>query len=138
PRFSSAATSRNAVDLCTPSSLAISVTPASPSRARISSTVTARSTDCTGDASLPLLLIEQQYGGQAGFRPSGSRRRRRSSGRAMNRICREDPRTGCFKINFPLVLREPDVLVVDAGNVLTDVIGHDRCPAPGCWLRFRR
>ncbi len=39
---------RDAVDLCTSSSRATSVTPASPSRARISRMATARSTDCTG------------------------------------------------------------------------------------------
>ena len=46
-----AAASLDAVDLCTPSSRVTSVTPASPSRARISRMVTARSTDCTGPAS---------------------------------------------------------------------------------------
>src|SRR5271166_2783171 len=47
-RRSKAASSRDAVDLCTASSRATSVTPASPSRARISRMATARSTDCTG------------------------------------------------------------------------------------------
>ncbi len=47
-RRSRAASSRDAVDLCTSSSRATSVTPASPSRARISRMATARSTDCTG------------------------------------------------------------------------------------------
>ena len=73
-RRSSAASSRDAVDLCTSSSRATSVTPASPSRARISRMATARSTDCTGpdvpartSAPVlpalvpPLLLIAQHY-----------------------------------------------------------------------------
>ena len=58
---SSVATSRNAVLLCTPSSPAISVTPASPIRASTSRIVSARSTDCTPGATPslgpgPLLL----------------------------------------------------------------------------------
>ena len=48
PRDSSTAISRDTVDLCTPNSVAISVTPAVPSLPRISSTSSARSTDCTG------------------------------------------------------------------------------------------
>src|SRR5689334_16357847 len=64
-RRSSAASSRDAVDLCTSSSRATSVTPASPSRARISRITTARSTDWTDGAapgpSCPLLLIAQRY-----------------------------------------------------------------------------
>src|SRR5437867_2499461 len=64
-RRSSAASSRDAVDLCTSSSRATSVTPASPSRARISRIATARSTDWT-DCAVPgppasLLLIAQRY-----------------------------------------------------------------------------
>ena len=59
PCDSRVATSRNAVLLCTPSSVAISVTPDSPVRARISRIVTARSTDWTdvpgaGLSSLPM------------------------------------------------------------------------------------
>src|ERR1700728_1522781 len=50
-RRPSAASSREAVDLCTPSSAAISVTPASPSLARISRMAAARSTDWMGPAS---------------------------------------------------------------------------------------
>ena len=51
---------RNAVDLCTPMSAATSLTPASPRWARISSTLTARSTDCPRP-SLRLLLMTQLY-----------------------------------------------------------------------------
>jgi hypothetical protein len=47
PCCSMVATSRKAVDLCTPSSAAISVTPSSPRRARVSRIVNARSTDWT-------------------------------------------------------------------------------------------
>src|SRR6185437_13884927 len=61
-RQSSAASSRDAVDLCTPSSRATSVTPASPSRARISRMAAARSTDWTAPAPpAPLLPIAQRY-----------------------------------------------------------------------------
>ena len=54
PWDSSVATSRNAVLLCTPSSTAISVTPASPSRARMPRMVSARSTDWTDAGASPL------------------------------------------------------------------------------------
>ena len=60
-RSSSAPSNRKAVDLCTPMSAATSLTPASPRWARISSTLTARSTDCTPPLSLRLLLMTQLY-----------------------------------------------------------------------------
>src|ERR1700752_4737473 len=61
-RSSSAASNRNAVDLCTPMSAATSLTPASPRWARISSTLMARSTDCTPPVPSPRsLLIAQLY-----------------------------------------------------------------------------
>lgn len=47
PRASRAPSRRNAVDLWTSISAAISVTPASPRAARISMMLIARSTDCT-------------------------------------------------------------------------------------------
>ena len=50
---------REAVDLCTPSSPAISVIPASPVRAMISRIVTARSTDWTPPEPASLLLISK-------------------------------------------------------------------------------
>ena len=58
PWDSSVATSRNAVLLWTPSSPAISVTPASPSRARMPKMVSARSTDRTdaGASLVPLAI----------------------------------------------------------------------------------
>jgi hypothetical protein len=62
PRDSSVASSRNTVDLCTPSSLAISVTPAEPWFAKVCKIDTARSTDCTAvSRGRPLLGTSERY-----------------------------------------------------------------------------
>lgn len=80
PRASSAPRSRNAVDLWTSISAATSLTPASPRRARISSTLTARSTDCTPPAGAPVvsvaaswLLMAKPYSSSPTAGRSGSR-----------------------------------------------------------------
>ena len=58
PRVSSALSNRNAVDLWTSISAATSLTPASPWRARISSTLIARSTDWTPVPASLLLMAK--------------------------------------------------------------------------------
>src|SRR6476661_9922315 len=84
PRDSSTAINRETVDLCTPSSAAISVTPAAPNLPRISITIRARSTDCTaatdfsrgGTTSVGSVMARPVYAGAVviGGRPFASGR----------------------------------------------------------------